>query len=508
MAAIELALHQTNIKRSGDLFIMMTSLLLVFFMAVRIPLDTDLWWHLSAGKETLASGHVLLTDLFSYTRYGATWHNHSWLAEVILYSLFAKGGYLALGSLVALLATASIGLVSLQLEGPAILRAAVLLLAAIVESWLWSPRPQLFSLVILALVAYLLYLYKWKRVDRLWLLPLIFILWSNIHAGYTLGFILIGAVLIGEVINHIPGYPCAGQLPWKPILLLGLWGLVSGLLVVINPNGFNTWLVPFQTIRIQALQQYIAEWASPDFHQIGQQSMLWLLFACIAAISLSRMRIDGTDLVSFTLFGYLAFISYRNLAPFAIVASPILARYGWSAIKGFGERAHRTIQGRRVRFLRLQEIGRKELPDIARKVINLSFTGVILAAALTRLYFVAYPPMIAPQLTEMFPVGAVNWIREEKPPGRLFNSYNWGGYLEWNLPEYPVFVDGRTDLYNDEIIGQWMNIVNLGEGWQATLDRWNIRLILLEPGRPVVGALAQNGWRLFYSDSTSVVYGR
>jgi hypothetical protein len=319
---------------------------------------------------------------------------------------------------------------------------------------------------------------------------------------------LISALLLGELVNHIPGYPAESKLPWRAIFRLGFWGLLSGLVVVINPNGFNTWLVPFQTIQIQALQQYIAEWASPDFHQIGQQSLLWLLFACVAAISLSRKRIDGTDLVCLILFGYMAFIAYRNLGPFAVVAGPILARYAWSALKEFGARAQPAMQARTMRYIRLKKIGQRELPAIARKGINLSFTGVILAAALIRLYFVASPPFLTTQLPLMFPVGAVNWIREERPQGRLLNSYNWGGYLEWTLPEYPVFVDGRTDLYNDEIIGQWMNIVNLGEGWQSALDQWDIRLILLEPGRPVVGALAQNGWRLLYEDSTSVVYGR
>jgi hypothetical protein len=508
MTTIELDRDKLEVKQSGDRLIVITILLLIFFMASRVPLDTDLWWHLSAGKETVTSGHALLTDIFSYTRYGAEWHNHSWLAEVILYYLFEKGGYLAMSSLVAVLATTSLGFVYLQLEGPAILRAAVLLLVGIVESWLWSPRPQLFSLVFLALVGFLLYLYKWKRIDHLWLLPPLFIFWSNIHAGYTLGFLLIGAVLLGELINHIPGYPAESRLPWKGIFRLGFWGLLSGLLVVINPNGINTWLVPFQTIQIQSLQQYIAEWASPDFHQIGQQSMLWLLFACLGAISLSKQKIDGTDLVCLILFGYLAFISYRNLGPFAVVAGPILARYLWSALKGFRERANVIVEEKTSRFLRLQKLGRKNLPGYVRKGVNLSFTGVILAAALIRIYFATYPPMIASQLSKTFPVEAVNWMREQKPNGNLFNSYNWGGYLEWNLPEYPVFVDGRTDLYNDEIIGQWMSIVNLGEGWQTLLDRWDIRLILLEPSRPVVGALAQNGWHILYQDSTSVLYGR
>ena len=106
------------------------------------------------------------------------------------------------------------------------------------------------------------------------------------------------------------------------------------------------------------------------------------------------------------------------------------------------------------------------------------------------------------------PVGAVEYIRQAMLPGRLFNSYNWGGYLLWELPEYPVFIDGRTDLYNDEIINQWLQVVRGESGWLEALDRWEVRLVLLEPRMPVVSLLPGQGWWLLYADGTAVVYGR
>ncbi len=102
----------------------------------------------------------------------------------------------------------------------------------------------------------------------------------------------------------------------------------------------------------------------------------------------------------------------------------------------------------------------------------------------------------------------MEWIQQHQPRGRLLNSYNWGGYLIWSLPGYPVFVDGRTDLYNDEILDQWLGVVNQADDWRAILDRWGVNLILVEPDRPVVKSLAENGWRLLYSDPVAVVYGR
>jgi hypothetical protein len=112
------------------------------------------------------------------------------------------------------------------------------------------------------------------------------------------------------------------------------------------------------------------------------------------------------------------------------------------------------------------------------------------------------------EIRKTMPVEAVAFIQKTAAPGRLFNSYNWGGYLLWELPDYPVFIDGRTDLYDDDLVNQWLQVMRGEAGWQAALDRWQVRLILLEPGASVVGQLAQNGWKLLYQDERSVVYGR
>src|SRR5512139_2288703 len=176
---------------------------LVFSMAARTPLESDLWWHLRAGQETWENARPLLVDSFSFTRAGTGWINHSWLSQVGLYLLFAKAGYLGLSAAVALLATLSMALVYVQMDASPLLRAFVIILASAVAAPVWSTRPQLVSLVLFALLAYLLYLYKWKQVDHLWLIIPIFILWSNLHGGYVLGLLLIASLIAGEVLNHL-----------------------------------------------------------------------------------------------------------------------------------------------------------------------------------------------------------------------------------------------------------------------------------------------------------------
>jgi hypothetical protein len=90
----------------------------------------------------------------------------------------------------------------------------------------------------------------------------------------------------------------------------------------------------------------------------------------------------------------------------------------------------------------------------------------------------------------------------------MFNSYNWGGYLPWEIPEYPVFIDGRADLYGEKTIGNWWKVVNATEEGLLLLDTWQVKFVILEPGWPILGKLAENGWDILYEDSSSIIMGR
>jgi hypothetical protein len=89
----------------------------------------------------------------------------------------------------------------------------------------------------------------------------------------------------------------------------------------------------------------------------------------------------------------------------------------------------------------------------------------------------------------------------------MYNSYNWGGYLLWALPEEPVFVDGRTDLYDDGFLREYFQVMFVHPGWQEVLDRYRVRLALTERDSILATLLAtQPGWRQVYSDDQAVIY--
>ena len=501
-----------------DLFVLVLALLLIFILAARTPLDSDMWWHLRAGQETVQTGRPMLADNLSTTRFGAGWINHSWLSEAGMYLLYAWGGSLALGGITALLAVLSMALVYFTLEGPAILRAFLLILGSVVAAVVWAPRPQLVSLVLMALVGYLLYLYKWKRVDRLWLLPVVFLLWANLHGGWPLGFMLIGCLIAGEMLNYFLGNHAEEVLNRKQALRVLLWGGLSVVALLVNANGLNILLIPFQTVGVKVLQNFVAEWASPDFHELFQQPFIWLLLLLLGSIGLSGKGLDGTDLLTVSLFTYLTLVARRNYGPFALAVLPVVARHLWQAILAWSNRE--PVTGWKIR-LGLVKLGGEEavdqpektnrLPAIrpgVMKTINLALVAFIAFAAIGKLYVTANPILGDSYLNSGYPVKAIDWIRTNRPAGPMLNEYNWGGYLTWFLRGYPVFVDGRTDLYGDDVLGQWITAVQAGKGWQAILDKWKIRLVLVEPGRALAAALPRAGWKLLYQDDQAVVFGR
>jgi len=81
--------------------------------------------------------------------------------------------------------------------------------------------------------------------------------------------------------------------------------------------------------------------------------------------------------------------------------------------------------------------------------------------------------------------------------------------LLWNLPEYPVFIDGRTDLYDDELVDEWLSVVRAQDGWNRVLENYDVDLVLIEPDTPLARVLRENSsWSVLHDDSVSVLYGR
>ena len=105
-----------------------------------------------------------------------------------------------------------------------------------------------------------------------------------------------------------------------------------------------------------------------------------------------------------------------------------------------------------------------------------------------------------------YPKRAVTFLGSQAPDGRLLNPYDWGGYLIWELyPKYPVFIDGRADVYGDTLINEDIGSYYLRNDWAKPIQEWGITTALLPLRAPLVQGLEAQGWRQVYADSQAVI---
>jgi len=482
--------------------ILAITFLAIFAMGLRPAIDADTWWHLRTGELIAERRAIPTMDSFSFTRTGQPWHYPStaWLMELNLYFIYVWFGPGGLNVLIAGIITLAFVFIYMAMSGGGFLRAFVLVLAASVSGVYWAARPYMATFLLSAIFLWILEEFRWERKNRLLWLPVLMALWVNSHAGFALGFMLVGVYLVHELLRWLTtNWP-----PQRSLIKAAVRGRVGAFLLVIlgmlaaanlNPSGPAIFGFPFETVSIGVLREYIEEWQSPNFHDLAAQPFIWLLLLTIAAIGAGRKRIALSDFLLLAVSVYLSLLAGRNLPLFALVAPIVLTRYAVPVI----------AEARKYLNWRDKSLGKT---NGWRGALNWAILVVLTAVVFARAWVVFPEEVNKTDYVDDAPVGAVEFIKEQQPIGRIFNSYNWGGYLIWNLRSYPVYIDGRTDLYNDGLLDEWLNIVSGNAGWDNALRKWDMRLVLIEPMWPLAKILPNEGWQLLYQDEYSVLYER
>ncbi len=466
--------------------------LALLILTMRPIADPDFWWHLRTG-ELIADTHAVpRSDPFSFTVAGKPWIAHEWLSELLMYFLYRLGGFGLL--IIAFAAVITIAFLLTYLRCPSSSRPYVagfsLLLGALATAPTWGVRPQMISLILTALFPLLLDRFlQTKKILILVALPIVTLVWVNLHAGFALGLAVIVIYILGEVYVTLKGIIEKTVEPELAAFKSTFWLLgclaVCGVLVIVNPNGIQMYIYPFETLVSPSMQQFIQEWASPDFHQAEWQPLAGLIIALLGAGLFSRKRISLTDILLVLLFGYATLRSMRNVTLFAVVAIPVLA----DEVASF-------------------------LPAVPRVQVKNRGFNWIAPALLVATFFAAglrFVSVIQQQSKteqEVFPKSAVDWIVKNHPQGNIYNTYAWGGYLIWRLyPDDPVYIDGRADVYGDQFIYAYVNLYRGQGDWRAPFSTQGVRLVLIEPGSGLADRLRQSPeWQIAYQDKLSIIF--
>src|SRR5579864_6384751 len=291
-------------------------------MAARGVTDPDVWWHLRTGQMMVQAHAVLHADPFSFTRYGQPWIDHEWLSQLLIFGLYRLAGWTGLiAGFGAVIATAFM-VVFWRCPGRPYVAGVITLLGAFASAPSWGVRPQMLTLL-LASVLLLILERSYERPKLLLWTPLLTLLWVNLHAGYALGIVLMALFLAGDALDVAFGFRDE-PLPASRLRGLALAVVACAAVVPLNPYGAAMYAYPLETLRSRAMQSYIGEWFSPDFHQLKYLPTLVMILATVALAAISPRRLRPREILLLSVTTYAALRSVRHIPIYALIAIPIL----------------------------------------------------------------------------------------------------------------------------------------------------------------------------------------
>lgn len=442
-------------------------------VAALTPAQNDTFWHLRAGADIWASGRVPTIDTYSHTMAGGPWPDHEWLSQALMFGLYRAAGMpgLELGAAAVILGTAAT--IYRLMVGPRMTRFALLAVGLAISSCVWTLRPQIFSLLLLAVLVWLL-----ARERFVWIPPLILV-WANAHGAFALGawvLAVVTAVAIGRALVS------RGAGNRRRAFALALVLLASGLAAAGTPMGWGIYhFVLAATGR--AFGDQISEWYAPRPDTIVGAAFWAAALAFVGLCLVRRRALAGGDwadwAVTAAAWALLPFAmrSLRNVGPFLTLATPAASR----------------LLGPQLR-LRLGGGTGPSSPDHPAANLGL-LVGVGLAA-------LAIVPLVWANAAERLgwrPIGDGALAALRACPGRLYNQYDDGGTLIWFAPERPVFVDGRHDPYPDAFLLQDFAIER-GAPYRSVFERYRIGCAFLPSSSAMASRLRADGWRPRFGD--------
>ena len=194
-----------------------------------------------------------------------------------LYRLAGWGGLIAgFGAVIA----AAFMVVFLRCPGRPYVAGVLVLLGAFASAPSWGVRPQMLTLL-LASVLLLILERSYRRPKLLWWTPVLMLLWVNLHAGYAVGLALMTLFLVGDALDVAFGFELGTPARARfRVLILAV--IVCAAVVPLNPYGAALYAYPLETLRSRAMQSYIGEWLSPNFHQARYLPTLALFLGTVA----------------------------------------------------------------------------------------------------------------------------------------------------------------------------------------------------------------------------------
>jgi hypothetical protein len=432
--------------------------------------DGDTGWHLRTGEWILAHGRVPRSDIFSFTRSGQPWYAWEWLWDVLFGWLHLHAGMAAvvLASSLVLALTFALLFRLARRSSDALVALALTLVAAAGSAGHWLARPHLFTMLFTVIFYSILEDSSGASglPRRLWLLPPLMVLWTNLHGGFFVGILLVGVYAAGQfaVLLRETGSEERRLALWRGRRYL-FTAAACGAATFVNPYGYRLHAHIFQYLADGFYRGNIMEFQSLNF-QTGQARYFEILLVLGAAAALARLRQGKLAWpLLFAAWAHLALYSARNVEIFVLLAavpaaemvSDGLRRAPALRLAGWLRRALDSLAGFTREWNTIDGGPRWHAASVAAM---LALAALVYAPRPPPAWRAAYDP-------KTFPVAAVGQLEKAGLYGGVFTEDLWGGYLIYR--EYPrgrVFIDGRSDFYGAEFARKYIKAMGAQAGWE------------------------------------------
>lgn len=463
-------------------------LITVFTFMLMPPQDPDLGWHLRYGQYFWQTGKILTRDIFSSTMPNYYWANVSWGYDVIIYPFFKTFGFMGLSIWGAVTVTLAFIFITLAYKVKPWLKMLLLppyLMLGYGVAWV-GMRAQLDTVLGIAIVYFLV------SRKKFFYLPFVFLIWANLHGGVILGLFIWSILLAWRGVLEFRDVKKRKEL----ITEFGFF-IISFLACLINPFTYQIFTEDFKVAISRETKSFIVEWMPIDYGSSDLRNF-YIYSAIIMVMSAFALIKDwkkfSPNVLIATVFFYLTLDSRRYLIIYTLLSFPVAL----------------------IIFKQIQDM----LAPKLHKLLDL-LALVIIIPFLCYALFIRLPTLNLTTFdwnTYCLKFGCseklTSYLDKYPPLGYGFNTYDWGGYLLWRVPQIKTFVDSRMNDWKENGVYPFRDFINIYSGvdWVKAFEKENFSWAIVVSGTNLdkyLSSLTTVGkWKEYYRDDRAAYYIR
>ncbi len=462
-----------NKLKKNKLFALYLILILCFslFALVFFVYDSDYFWHIKAGEKMVKNFKVLTHDVFSWYIYGKYWMSHEWLFEILIYLLsviFGKYHVYVYCFLAFLILQLSFFLFNKKSYLNNIPFSMLWLSLSTLLCFYLQARPHLISFCLFSFTILILFeLYNNENSKKYLFFPFLSFFWVNFHGGssnliYLLPMIFLFSGLFSFESSKIISKKYS-KLQIKKYIICIILGFLP---LFLNPHGVKMIIYPYENMGNTVMLSNIAEWQCSDLNNFSHYPYFVLALFIFLILIFSKKKIRFLDFVLFLFTLYLGLKSIR-FWPFLYISMSYCIWY---------------------------YVPKRKLDSGTNMIL------ILLSCIFIALFCFFRPNINSYKLLDDAAIKNLKKINAK----RLFNYYDYGGYLIYN--DISVFVDGRADLYSEYNYNDYLSISSLKSDYVKLIKKYNFDYFIIPKESGLATYLNSVNCNLIYFDDNVAIY--